>query len=160
MVKEKTLNDVVMFFIQAVSMPLSEKDFRTLDISLFDFFKRRRFPDVFRVMLICLIYRSLPVAFPQYATELREFLERVFNHTYNINKVEGKPTEEVVREFDEMIDMNVEHPFMKMAIHVAGIYQPTPVTAKDAEKLNRRLELMYANFSTLSEGVRITKEES
>ncbi|MFH0941717.1 MAG: hypothetical protein V1823_01665 [Chloroflexota bacterium] len=149
-----------MFFIQAVVMPLTEKDYRTLDISLFDFAARRRFPNVFRVMLICLIYRALPVAFPRYADELREVLEKSFNRTYERNRIEGKPTPEVVKEFNEMVDMNAGHPFMKMAIRAAGMHQRFPATAKSAEKLNQRLERMYANFSTLGDDVQIVEKKA
>jgi len=59
-VKERTLGDVIMFFSQAVAMPPTEKDYRTLDVSFFDWGGRRRFDGIFKVMMICLVYRALP----------------------------------------------------------------------------------------------------
>lgn len=157
--KERTLGDVIMFFIQAVAMPLTQKDYHALDISLFNFNDRRWFPDVFRVMLICLVYRAMPVAFPRYAGELREALENTFNQTYERIRIKGKPMLEMVSEFNDMVDINAEHPFMKMAVYVAGMHQRLPATAASSEKLNQRLELMYANFSTLGDDVRIVENK-
>lgn len=159
MVKERTVQDVVMYFIQAVASPLSEVDYRTLEISMFNIKKRRRFPDVFRPMLICLVYRSLPVAFPRYARELRETLEKVYKRAYERNQVDGESTEEVVKEFNAMVDMEAERPFLKLATHVAGMYQPAPMKAEYAEKLNQRLEQIYANFSTLGDDVEIVEKK-
>lgn len=141
-------------------MPPTEKDYRTLEISLFDFAGRRRFPDVFRVMLICLVYRALPVAFPRYADQLREILEKSFSRIYERNRIEGKPTPEVVKEFNEVVDMNAGHPFAKMAVRAAGMHQRFPATPASAEKLNQRLELMYANFSTLGDDVQIVEKKA
>lgn len=159
MLKERTLDDVVMYFIQAVALPLSERDYRTLDISLFDFIKRRRFPDVFRALLICLIYHALPVAFPQYAAGLREVLEEVFDRAYESYRIEGKPTPEVVRALNEMVDLNAGQPFFKMATHIAEIYSKSPLKTEHAEKLNKRLEQIYANFSTLGDDVQIVEKK-
>lgn len=153
--KERTLGDIVMFFSQAVSIPPTEKDYRTLEVSLFDWGGRRRFADVFRVMMICLVYRALPVAFPQYAEQLREILEGAFTRTYERNKVGGKPVPEMLKEFNDLIDMSLKHPFMKMALHGAEVFQRYRVSAMSAEKLNERLELLYAHFSTLGDDVQI-----
>ena len=159
MVKERTLQDVIMYFIQAAAVHPSEPDYQTLDISVFNFRKRMKFPDVFRAMLICLVYRSLPVAFPRYTKELRETLEKIYNKTYEKNRVEGKSTEEVVKELNALVDTDAKRPFLKMAAHVAGMYNPTPLVTEQAEKLNKRLEKIYANFSTLGDDVQIVEQK-
>jgi len=193
--RERTLGDVIVFFSQAVSMPPTEKDYRTLDISLFDWGGRRRFAEIFRVTMICLVYRALPAAFPQYADQLREILENVFTRTYENDRVAGtasdvavkesdkvvdegakrpgrkfrnffkqakgvpgKSVPEAVAEFDALIDMNARHPFMKMAVRAAGIFQRFKANAMSAEKLNARLELLYAHFSTLGNDVLIVQK--
>ena len=159
MVKERTIHDVITYFVQAVALPLRPVDYRTLDISIFDIRKRMKYPDAFRAMLICLVYRSLPVAFPRYARELRETLEKIYQRAYERNKVEGKSTEEVVKEFNAMVEMNAERPFFKLATHVVGLYRRTPLATEQAEKLNQRLEQIYANFSTLGDDVQIVEQE-
>jgi len=160
MANERTIQDVIMYFIQAVALPLTESDYRTLEISRFDIIKRLRFPDVFRVLLICLVYRSLPLAFPQHAKDLRKTLEEVFNGTYERYQVDGKNTEELVREYNELVDMSLERPFFKLANHVAATQRRSPFQAEQAEKLNKRLEQIFANFSTLGEGVEIVGQKS
>ena len=160
MVKERTVHDVITYFVQAVAFPLTVADYRALDISVFDIRKRMKYPDAFRAMLICLVYRALPVAFPRYARELRETLEKVYNQAYERNRIEGKSTEEMVNEFNAMVEMGAERPFLKLATRVVGMYRRTPLAAEQAEKLNQRLEKIYTNFSTLGDDVQIVESKS
>jgi len=148
-----------MFFSQAVSMPPTEKDYRTLDVTIFNFGGRRRFAEIFRVMMICLVYRALPVAFPKYADRLREILEKAFDRTYENNKVGDKTVPEMVKELDALVDLDASHPFMKMATRAAGVFQRFKADTISAEKLNQRLELLYRHFSTLGDGVLILEEK-
>jgi len=141
-------------------MPPTEKDYRTLEISLIDWGGRRHFAGIFRALLISLIYRSLPVAFPKYTDELRKFLENSFTRTYENDRIGDKTVPEVAMELDELVDMNASHPFMKMSVRATGLFQRFKASPKSADKLNQRLELMYAHFSTLGDDVEIVEKKT
>ena len=162
MARERTLEDVIMYFIQAVAQPLTWADYSALGVPRFNLIRRMRFPNVFRALLICLVYRSLPLAFPQYSQELRKTMEEIFNKTYAGYEVDGENTAEMVKGYNELVDMSASRPFFELANHVMATQRrllAKTEQAGQAEKLNQRLEQIFGNFSTLSEDVQIVEQK-
>ncbi len=157
-IKGMTIEELVKFMVKTFAMPVTRKEYRTLGIPMFNISKRRRFSDVYRTLILYLIKRSIPIAFPDHSSQLLEALEEVFQTAYEDSPTAGKRIEERLKEFDNLIEAGEEQSFQNLALYITEMFEYTPKKLVYAARLNDMIEERYSGFIRLGKEIKIAEK--
>jgi hypothetical protein len=154
-IKEMTIEQAVLSMFRAATVPVTEEEYKTLRISKFNILKRREFSNIYRSLVLYLMKRSIPVAFPGHASQILETFEAFFQQAYKDHPKAKKRMEDRFKKFDELLSADAESPFLELALHVSKMLQRSPKAYVYGIQLNSRIELLYLNFITMGKEIKI-----
>jgi len=159
--KEMTIEQLVLSMLQAAYTPVTESEYRVLGISKLNIFKRKKYSNIYRTLILYLIKLSIPGAFPRCSSELLERFNDAIELAYKDNKSTKKTVEERFEKFESLVKIGEKEPFMDVALYIAGIFEKSPKKYAYSILLNKNIDDMFLNFLTLGQEIKIkTKQEA
>ena len=151
---EMSVEQVVLLIFKAITLSLTEVEYRLVGLSRLDLLKRRRFTDVYKTLLLYLFRLSLEGSFPTHSAELLETFDRYFQMSYQNHPVIREKVVTRLSKFRELTKTGEEDPFQDLSQYVTGQFHRRGKSVY-AVNLNRRMNDLFSTYLNLSNEIEI-----
>ncbi|MFC1948802.1 hypothetical protein ACFLW0_01335 [Chloroflexota bacterium] len=157
-IREMTPKQLVASMFNGATSPVTEEEYKLLGISKFNMFKRKKFRDVYRSLMLYLIKRAIPGAFPEHASIILETYDEFFQVVCKDYPQATRKLEERLLKFEELVESEKEQPFLNLSLYISEMFEDRPKKLTYAAKLNNRIETLFSTLLTLGKEIKIKEK--
>jgi hypothetical protein len=146
---------MVLSMFSGITGPLTEEEYRLLGLPKYRIFKRKKFLNIYKTLLVHLIKLSIPKAFPERSNEILTTFNELYEVAYKSDQSLKKDIDNDLRKFGELTDFDVNEKFQKLSSYIVNQFEESPRKYVFIAALNNHINDLYDSFIDIGKQTQI-----